>query len=226
MFELNGIYANRKGNYTIIALNPPKMTVRYEDGTTADLNIEIQERIWENIVAEQEAKASRSLKNRLSNKNTQFFIKAISVPTDEILFPGWQERVAMVKSPEDAQVIKSGDRVIYYAVEAQVFFAVVTITGDAFRANPKDYFFNLDIKEVTFFPVDTDASAISLETGVPYDSMDLESQPNFRKLRLKPETFLRINEDDFELLAELLTEITELDDDIEEEEEEYTEEEL
>ena len=57
--------------------------------------------------------------------------------------------------------------------------------------------------------------------------MDLESQPKFRNLRIDPEAFLPINEDDFELLAELVTELTESDeeDDNENEDEEFIEEE-
>jgi hypothetical protein len=59
-FEVNGTYANRIGQYTVLAVNPPKMKVRYEDGSEAELNMAIQARIWENIEAEMEAKqASR-----------------------------------------------------------------------------------------------------------------------------------------------------------------------
>ena len=60
MFEVNGVYANRKGRYTVLAVNPPKMRVRYDDGTEAELRIDMQARIWENISAEFEAQeASR-----------------------------------------------------------------------------------------------------------------------------------------------------------------------
>ena len=58
MFELNGVYRNRIGEYTVLALNGPRMTVRYADGSEAELNVNIQARIWENIVAEQEARAA------------------------------------------------------------------------------------------------------------------------------------------------------------------------
>ena len=56
MFEVNQSYANRKGKYTVLEVNPPKMRVRYEDGTEAELNVEIQTRIWENIQSEEEAR--------------------------------------------------------------------------------------------------------------------------------------------------------------------------
>ena len=57
MFELNGVYRNRIGEYTVVALNGPRLVVRYADGSEAELNINIQARIWENIVAELEERA-------------------------------------------------------------------------------------------------------------------------------------------------------------------------
>ena len=88
MFEVNGIYANRKGKYTVLAINEPKMHVRYEDG----------------------------------------------------------------------------------------------------------------------------AEAQSLETAVSIDNVELESYPKLAKMRLESFAYLKISEDDFELLAELLTEVTEDED--------------
>ena len=55
LFEVNGKYANRIGQYTVLSIGPSKMKVRYDDGTETELSIGIQERIWENIVAEREA---------------------------------------------------------------------------------------------------------------------------------------------------------------------------
>ena len=229
MFEVNNVYANRKGKYTVLAINPPKMSVQYEDGTLADLNIDIQERIWVNIVAEQEARAaSRSARLIQKGGSTRYFIKVVNIPAlGDLAFPGWQERVVMASKiidPTGEAEIRQGDRLIYYAVETQTFFAVVTITGPAAEADPKDYFFNLDAESAFFFPVDVDAAALTLEGGVAVDSVELESLPNFRKMRLEPESFLRISEDDFELLAELLTEVSEDETEELEEDEEYEEE--
>jgi hypothetical protein len=228
MFEVNGVYANRRGQYTVLEVSPPRMRVRYEDGSEAELNIDIQERIWENIAAEQEARASRS-SARAARRATltleaQHFIKVISIPAvDEFTFPGWPEQVVLVKLPEQAVQIKGGDRLIFYAIEARTFFAVATITGPAFEADPKEYFFTINADSMFFFPIDIDAVSSSLEKGVDIDTVELESQPNFKRLRLESETFLPINEDDFELLAELLTEVAEEEEE-EEEEEEYEEE--
>lgn len=209
MFEVNGQYANRKGRYTVLAINNDLMTVRYEDGTEAELKMAIQARIWENISSELEEAHRKQAARRGPAQNTQYFIKAISLPTGEILFPGWHERVVMTENKEQAEKIKPGDRLIYYAIEAKVFFAVVTITGNANEADPKKYLFPTTAETAYFFPVDTDAAISSLQLAVPYDSMELESQPKFRTLRIEPESFLPINEDDFELLAELVTELTE-----------------
>ena len=227
MFELNGVYRNRMGEYTVLAINGPRMTVRYADGSEAELNVNIQARIWENIVAEQEARAASGRHLRSSNKDTTHYIKAVSLPPgEELAFPGWQERVVMIPTPELAQRIKPGDRFIYYAVEAQTFFAVVTITGDVFEADPKQHTFTTEAEKVFFFPTDVDAASADLDHGVTADSIELESYPDFGKLHIEPEAFYRISEDDFELLAEALTEITEDEEEETEEFEEYEEDEV
>lgn len=225
-FEINGEYVNRKGKYTVLDMNPPKMTVRYEDGSVAEVNMAIQGRIWENILVEREAEeAKRSARSSRGNTSkTQFFIKAVTVPSPtEMIFAGWAERVILATA-EEAQKIQPGDRIIYYALESQTFVAVATITGPANPANPKDFFYTVDLEEAYFFPIDVDAAAVNLEMGVADDSVELESQPGFRKLNLKPESFLPITEDDFELLAEILTEIAEEEEDEDPDEDDYVEE--
>lgn len=230
MFELNGKYANRIGKYTVIALNPPKMSVRYADGTEATLNMEIQARIWGNIRAEEESKvlsrAARLERRRSSVKDAQFFIKSISLIVEEDLsVPGWRERVAVVDAT--GPDIRPGDRFIYYAIEKQCFFAVATVTGPASDAIPKGFFYpNKDVENLRFFPIDLDAYVRNLDIAITLDSVELESQPNFRALLQKPDVYIKISEDDFELMAELLTEATEEEEDeeIEEEEEEEIEE--
>ena len=221
MFELNETYANRRGKYVVLTINPPKMQVRFEDGSHAELNMEIQRRIWENIQAEIDARsASRSRLHRDRTSTTQFFIKPISIlAAEELTFPGWQERVAATGS--SGQEIHSGDRLIYYAIEAQVFFAVATITGASFESGKNK---DEEGRQVQFFPIDLDAHAHNLDKAVTFDSVELESQPNLKSLLNKPDTYIAINEDDFELLAELLTEVAEEEDDDEEEDEEEEEE--
>jgi len=93
------------------------------------------------------------------------------------------------------------------------FFAVATITGELKKAAPKKYLYNLDMKKAGFFAIDIDASVDDLNKGAEVESVELETQPKFKNLRLEAETYLEINEDDFELLAELLTEVVEDDDD-------------
>lgn len=228
MFEVNGVYANRRGKYTVLELKGDKMRVRYDDGSNAELRVEMQERIWQNIAAEEEAKEAvrraREAKRRLS-QNTSYFIKVISIPADDMTFPGWQERVVLIPEGTTLFPQSPGDRLIYYSLEAHAFFAVVTITGPIFVANPKKYTFAINQTEGEFYPVDIDASAPKPSLGIYYDSIELESQPHFGKTSLTAETFIQINEDDFELLAEALTEISEDDelldeDEIEEDEDE------
>ncbi len=227
MFEVNGVYSNRIGKYTVLSINSPKMVVRYEDGSEAELNMRVQGRIWENIVAEQQEKDAKEAirRARLGATQNKFYIKVISIPdADELMFPGWHERIIMALS-DDIERVHSGDRIIYYALEPQIFFAVATITGDAKEANPKDYFYTIDQPMAHFFPVDMDAFATLLEHGVRSDSVEMESYPKFRNMRLTSEMFLEISEDDFELLAETLTEVSEDEIEEEEEEEEFEEEE-
>lgn len=214
-FEVNGNYANRIGHYTVLALNPPKMKVRYEDGTEVELNINIQARIWENIEAEIEAKqASRMARQQRVGLNVNHYVKAVNATADgDTTFPGWAERVVAVTNPDEE--IKQGDRIIYYGVDTKTFFAVATITGEAYMSDPKEYFYKTDADSWQFFPVDVDATALGPEDGIPVETVEMESQPQFRKLKLAPESYLKITEDDFELLAEWLTELSEeeIDDD-------------
>ncbi|WP_420641434.1 hypothetical protein [Candidatus Leptofilum sp.] len=218
MFEVNGTYANRKGEYTVLAINPPKMRVRYtEDGSEAELRIELQARIWENIAAEYESKAaSRTARaaKRTAVPTANHYIKVISVPAlDEMTFPGWPERVVMAPPADGDIKLQSGDRLIFYALETQTFFAVATITGEPKTSNPKEYFFTVPVETADFFPLDIDAVSSKLDKGADIDSVELESQPRFKRLRLLAEAFYPINEDDFELLAEALTEVAEDEED-------------
>jgi hypothetical protein len=215
MFELNGEYANRKGNYTVLAIGGPIMSVRYEDGTHADLKINIQERIWENILAERELAASKSSRRRPrqtegAKPSVRHYIKVVSIPSgEELNFPGWEARVVMAFDAPETEQIKKGDRLIYFAQEAQTFFAVATVTGDAFTADPKKYTFVVDILMANFCQIDIDAETGKLESGVSLDMIELESCPDFSAKTVRPEAFCPISEDDFELLAEALTEVSE-----------------
>lgn len=224
MFEVNGTYRNRIGEYTVLSIDGRKMTIRYADGTEAEVNVAIQERIWENILAEQEARAG-SNRHRAASKDTNHYIKAISIPLgDELAFPGWQERVVMVPNEEHALRLKAGDRIIYYAIEAQAYFAVVTTTGEMFEAPPKQYTYTIEDETAHFYNIDIDAASADLERAVSVETIELESYPDFRRVATQPEAFYRISEDDFELLAEALTEVTEDEDEDEDEFEDYEEE--
>ena len=227
MFEVDGQYANRKGNYTVLSIDEPLMTVRFEDGTTAELKIGIQERIWENIVAEQEIQKRQTpskSKKKSPPSTARHFIKVVNVsPGEELTFPGWEERVVMTTSEDLAKQIKKGDRLIYFSQDALVFFAVATVTGDSFTANPKKFTFTVPEKEATFFEIDIDADTGTLEKAVSFDSVELESCPDFASSPVAVEMFCPTSEDDFELLSELLTEISEDDDEDGDEDEDYDE---
>jgi len=226
-FEVGQQYANRKGKYTVIELHEPKMTVEYEDGSQAELNVAIQYRIWENIVAEEElrnSRARRASERKAGQTNNKFFIRpANSLKAEELSVKGWKEHIKVQQAP----VVKlaMGDRLIYYSIENQVFFAVATVTGEPTeptrRDNPPDSHAD---DPVLLFPLDIDAQELNMENAVSIDGVEFESQPNIKKLLGYSEEYVPITEDEFELLAELLTEVSEEEDDdelVDDEEEEF-----
>jgi hypothetical protein len=216
VFELNEIYANRKGNYKVLEINGPKMTVEYEDGTTATLNMAIQYRIWENIVVERaaaEAKRLSSTRRSANKQNTRFYIKTMLVSDEpDLAIPGLRQRIAAAPV---GTLLSVGDRLIYYAIEPQRFFAVTTITGSSKSGKAKDYLFGDDESEIDLYPIDIDSHIITVKMAVPIDGVELESLPDYRVDLATPSTFHAINEDDFEMLSELVMEV---DDDFDEDE--------
>lgn len=227
MFEVNETYANRKGKYTVLEVDPPKMRVRYEDGTEAELNVAIQARIWENIQSEEEVReAARSGRLR-RGPEVSYYVKTLSLEDeDDISVPGWRERVTVV--PAGGPQLNPGDRILYYGVEDRVFFALGTVTGEALSSVPTGFFYaKEEAKNLRFYPIDLDEQTYDVKNGVHLDSAELESLPNYRTLLRTPNRYLGISEDDFELLAEWLTELTEVEDeefeDEEEDEEDYDE---
>lgn len=48
-FRVGEMYANRRGNYEVMQITPPKMTIRYDDGELVTADIVILARIWDNM---------------------------------------------------------------------------------------------------------------------------------------------------------------------------------
>jgi hypothetical protein len=207
MFEVGGEYSNRIGRYKVLELGDSKMTVEFEDGSTAELSINIQRRIWENILAEEEARSSRVTKKARLSKSpkNRFYIKPILVlAAEEVIIPGRQGKV---EATENAVTkINPADRLIYYAVDNQVFFAVVTITGPAKKTKST---LSAKSEAIFQFPVDVDVFAPNLNKAVHVATVDLESQKDIQATLANAAEYVEISEDDFELMAELLTELAE-----------------
>ena len=213
MFEVGGKYSNRMGKYTVLEINEPKMMVEYKDGTTVELNISIQERIWENIVAEQEIAQSRSARTKKARRKkgksgTKFLIRPVnSLAAEHLAARGFKEHI--LEQQVSRLKITLGDRLIYFAIESQVYFAVVTLTGAPAKPTKRD---RLTEKQsgalVLLFPVDIDARTSNVESAVAVDAVEIESQPNIRELLKDDDNYILITEDEFELLAELLTEVS------------------
>jgi hypothetical protein len=225
MFEVGGQYENRKGKYIVLTINAPKMAVRYEDGSEAELNMAIQQRIWDNIVAEQEARQLRSRAlRRSSTLDTRYYIKSLSlVEVEELGAPAWSERIGV--AAEMADKVRVGDRLIYYAIENQSFFAVATITGPATVPTQRDGYFDKQREEqLHYYLVELDAFAHNMDTSLPLSSVELDSYPDVRGLLKQSDALLAITEDEFENIADILTEYTEEEEEDEEdleEEDEY-----
>jgi hypothetical protein len=212
MFEVGGEYSNRIGRYKVLELGDSRMTVEFEDGSTAELSINIQRRIWENIVVEEEARSSRATRrvNRSKSSKNRFYIKPILVMVAEVVItPG---RKGKVEAEENlVGRLNPADRIIYYAVDNKVFFAVVTITGAAKKTKST----SSSRSEVIYqFPVDVDLFASDLNKAVHVSTVELESQSDVRATLANTAEYLEISEDDFELIVELLTELAEQEDDL------------
>ena len=209
MFEVDGRYANRSGPYTVLSINPPKMTVRYDDGKIADLRINIQERIWENLQAElAKSSANSGGQGGGSATGTRFYIKSIQAIADDDLDQNNIKDFLAVFDEEGSKA-NAGDRFIYLALDQGIIFAVATITGDSVKLKGAAY---NDRTGVNIYPVDIDAFITRVETGIAIDSIELESQPDFLRRLGAPDTVLEITEDEFENVAEILGEVDDDDD--------------
>ena len=102
-----------------------------------------------------------------------------------------------------------------------VFFAVATVTGSPKKPTKKNKIPEKHTADsVLLFPLDIDAQATIGEQAVAFDRLEFESQPKMKNLVAKENSYIPITEDEFELLAELLSEVTEEDEDATENEDE------
>ena len=207
MFEVGGTYANRNGRYTVLEIDGQTMSVQYEDGITADLSISIQERIWDNIAAEEEAKSTRTKKRGKKRKasKTKYFIKSFSILSPEDMVTTGQ-LTKIGTSEGSITKVRPSNRLLYYAIETKVFFAVVTVTGPAIK--PKGSA-PVNEDEPYLFPVDVDVYAPSIDNTLSVSTVEFESQPKIAKKLVEESDYLEISEDDFELMAEILAELAE-----------------
>lgn len=219
MFEVGGRYSNRIGSYTVLEINDPKMRVRYDDGKVADLNMKIQRRIWENIVVEEDSKKSRSdrAKARGGTSTGKFYIRTVDALVSEELMERGRKETATAGQVTEHK-FGSGDRLLYYAVDSQVFFAVVTVTGDPAEPTRKERLGDGNYDDVLLFPIDVDSHAWNLDKAISIDAVEFESQPSIRKLLGQEGELIPVTEDEFELVAELLTEAAEEEEDEDEDE--------
>lgn len=223
MFEEGKSYANRNGTYTVLEVNGPKMKVRYDDGSEAELNVRLQQRIWDNIVAEQEARQMRRAVRKRSALDARYLIHTIGAAVDELTDPSWARSVGV--KGELAGQLRAGDRLLFFASENQAFFAAGTITGTV--TAPKDEDSEERETAMRYFSVELDAHATDTDEAVLLEAADLDNERQLRPLLNRPGSDILIQEDEFEDLAEMLTEHTEAEEEEDEveldDEDEYEE---
>lgn len=60
VFEVGGIYRNRKGEFEVLEINDQAMVIRFADGEIVSTTVDRQIRIWENMMIEESANAPSS----------------------------------------------------------------------------------------------------------------------------------------------------------------------
>ena len=55
-FRIGEKYRNRKDEYEVVSIDGNQMVIRYQQGGTLSTTVTDQQRIWENILAEESAK--------------------------------------------------------------------------------------------------------------------------------------------------------------------------
>jgi hypothetical protein len=69
-FEVGEQYRNRDGEYEVIEIDAPQMVIKYEDGRVIETPIDVQARIWRNVMMDEEfqrkarEKAARAKRRR------------------------------------------------------------------------------------------------------------------------------------------------------------------
>ena len=60
-FKVGEKYRNRLGGYQVVSLDGSKMVIQYDDGGLLETTVEMQERIWLNVLADELARANEAL---------------------------------------------------------------------------------------------------------------------------------------------------------------------
>lgn len=200
MFEVGGEYANRKGTYKVLEFMGNKMRVEFEDGETADLNIGIQERIWENMALEIGALKAEAAKKKGTKAKNRYVV--YSIFTDENI----NNIVGLSKFPLPDEIdkpLETSDRLIFYSHDAKSFIAAATITS----VNPP----SKRKKDAASISVDFDAQVQSLALGLSYAEVELDSIPSIQTEMDMAGKAMPITEDEFETIFEILAEASEED---------------
>ena len=94
LFEVGKNYRNRAGEYTVLALDGEKMTIRYVSGSTLVTSAVTQGRIWENIQFEEQS-AREEERQRLAQEARLAARKRVARPAAPAKargrFAGFQE---------------------------------------------------------------------------------------------------------------------------------------
>ena len=67
-FEVGEQYRNRDGEYEVVEIDPPRMTIEYEDGRVIETTVGLQARIWRNVRMDERAKKQAQERERRARR--------------------------------------------------------------------------------------------------------------------------------------------------------------
>lgn len=96
-FEVGKEYRNRRGRYEVVAIDGPKMRIRYEDGHEMKVTISIQTQILEGIQLEEAAQTAKPKGSRRKPKSTAKGKKVVKPKDDR-----QEKRIAEILEDDEA----------------------------------------------------------------------------------------------------------------------------
>ncbi len=154
IFKVGEKYRNRRGEYEVLSIDGPKMTIRYDDGQVFEAKVELQTRFWKIIQAEEASQKQRAQagmaraasRKRKSRKSAKFqglqehdFQKGVTGTS-------WRARTALGGMLAQRMTDHTGDTFQSYAIyrRAEVHIAQPDFYHSKSSARAAKFVFQLD----------------------------------------------------------------------------------